>query len=138
MKNYIKEFDGVREIVYAADTKKHELLFLNKAGLEAFGYDKLEQVVGKRCHEILQGQDFPCSFCGDERLNDKEYLEWTHENPVTGRKYRLKSKLIPWDGEDRTVRLEIADDITESNIQEMEIKTKKRAKVRSLSWIVSK
>lgn len=128
MKKYIKEFDGVREIVYAADTKKHELLFINKAGLEAFGYERLEQVVGKRCHEILQGQDFPCSFCGDERLNDKEYLEWTHENPVTGRRYRLKSKLIPWDGEDRTVRLEIADDITERDIQEMEIKTEQRAK----------
>lgn len=128
MREYIKEFDGVREIVYAADTKNHELLFLNKAGLEAFGYDSLDQVIGKRCHEILQGQDFPCSFCGDERLNDKEYLEWTHDNPVTGRRYRLKSKLIPWDGEDRIVRMEIAEDITESNIQEMKIKTKKREK----------
>lgn len=127
MKEYIKEFDGVREIVYAADTKNHELLFLNKAGLEAFGYDSLDQVLGKKCHEVLQGKDFPCAFCGDERLNDKEYLEWTHENPVTGRKYRLKSKLIPWDGRS-TARLEIADDITESNAQEIEIRTRKRAK----------
>ncbi len=127
MKEYIKEFDGVREIVYAADTKRHELLFLNKAGLEAFGYDSLDQVLGKKCHEVLQGKDFPCAFCGDERLNDKEYLEWTHDNPVTGRRYRLKSKLIPWDGE-RTVRLEIAEDITESDTQEIEIRTKKRAK----------
>lgn len=127
MKEYIKEFDGVREIVYAADTKKHELLFLNKAGLEAFGYDSLDQVLGKKCHEVLQGKDLPCVFCGDERLNDKEYLEWTHDNPVTGRRYRLKSKLIPWDGE-RTVRMEIAEDITESDTQKIEIRTKKRAK----------
>lgn len=127
MKEYIKEFDGVREIVYAADTEKHELLFLNKAGLEAFGYDSLDQVLGKKCHEVLQGKEFPCVFCGDERLNDKEYLEWTHDNPVTGRRYRLKSKLIPWDGE-RTVRMEIAEDITESDTQEIEIRTKKRAK----------
>lgn len=128
MKEYIKEFDGVREIVYAADTKKHELLFLNKAGLEAFGYDSLDQVVGKKCHEILQGHDFPCGFCGAERLNEEEYLEWTHENPVTGRKYRMKSKRIPWDKEYRNVRLEIADDITERDSQEIEIKTKRRAK----------
>lgn len=127
MKEYIKEFDGVKEIVYAADTKKHELLFLNKAGLEAFGYESLDQVLGKKCHEVLQGKDLPCVFCGDERLNDKEYLEWTHDNPVTGRRYRLKSKLIPWDGE-RTVRMEIAEDITESDTQEIEIRTKKRAK----------
>lgn len=127
MKEYIKEFNGVREIVYAADTVSHELLFLNKAGLKAFGYDSLDEVMGKKCHEVLQGKDFPCSFCGDERLNDKEYLEWTHENPVTGRKYRLKSKLIPWDGE-RIVRMEIADDITESDTREMEIRAGKRAK----------
>ncbi len=128
MRKYIKEFDGVREIVYVADTKKHELLFLNKAGLEAFGYERPDQVVGKKCHEVLQGQDFPCGFCGDDRLNEEEYLEWTHENPVTGRKYRIKSKLIPWEGENKTARLEIADDITELDIQEMKIRTEKRAK----------
>lgn len=58
MKEYMKEFDGVREIIYTADKKKHELLFINKAGLEAFGYERLEQVIGKTCHEILQRQDF--------------------------------------------------------------------------------
>lgn len=127
MKEYIKEFDGVGEIVYAADTKTHELLFLNKAGLEAFGYDSLTQVLGRKCYEVLQGMDFPCAICGNDRLNDKEYLERTHENPVTGRKYRLKSKLIPWDGE-RTVRMEIADDITKSDMQEIEIRIRQRAK----------
>lgn len=127
MKNHIKEFDGVREIVYVADMENHELLFLNKSGLEAFGFSRREQVVGKKCHQVLQGKGLPCSFCSGDRLREDKYLEWTHENPVTGRKYRLKSKLIPWDEENKRVRLEIAEDITERDIQEMEIRTEKRA-----------
>lgn len=118
MKRFIKEFDGVNEIVYASDIENHELLYLNKAGLEAFGYDQVEQIVGKKCYEVLRGQNYPCDFCTNGRLCRDKYVEWEHENPITGRKYRLKDKLIPWDGRD--VRLEIADDITELRIQSME------------------
>lgn len=127
MKKYIKEFDGVREIVYVADMETHELLFLNKSGLELFGFARLEQAVGKKCYQVLLGKDQPCIFCGNDRLREDRYLERIYKNPATGQKYRIKSKLIPWDEENKRARLEIAEDITERDAQEMEIRTEKRA-----------
>lgn len=110
MKKMLEEFDAVREIVYAADTESYELLFLNKSGLYALGYWDREEVIGKKCYEILQGKDSPCEYCNNAKLCREEYLEWEFENPITKRLYRLKDKLIGWDGRD--VRLEIADDFT--------------------------
>lgn len=110
MKEMLKEFDAVREIVYVADPETYELLFLNKSGLYALGYWEREEVTGKKCYEILQGKNSPCEFCNNAKLCRGEYLEWEFENPITKRAYRLKDKLIDWDGRD--VRLEIADDFT--------------------------
>lgn len=124
MNQILKEFDGVREIVYVADLENHEVLFMNKAGLEAFGYEDMEQVIGKRCDEVIYGIHDPCTSCTNGRLSEESYLEWVHVNPATGRKYYLKSKLVEW--EDRTARIEIADDITETNVETVKLGFKKR------------
>ena len=68
MERLIEEFDGVREIVYVADTENYDLLFMNKAGLNALGYEKREQVAGKKCYELLQGFQSPCSYCTNGQL----------------------------------------------------------------------
>lgn len=126
MERIIREFDGVREIVYVADTENYELLFLNKAGLDAMGYDKLEQVTGKKCYEVLQGIESPCSFCTNGQLCRERFLEWEHLNPIAEKRYRIKDKLISWNGKD--VRMEIAEDITESTMHEMEAEIRNRLK----------
>lgn len=99
--------DEMPELVYIADTETHELLYMNKAGCEMFGVDKLH---GQKCYKVLQGFDSPCPFCTNHLLSlDKPYT-WEYTNPRAGGHYLLKDKLINW--EDRTARLEIAFDIT--------------------------
>ncbi len=123
MKRIIREFDGVSEIVYVADIKDYVLLFLNKAGLKAFGYDSLEQVEGKKCYEVLQGRKSPCPFCTNGKLHKDKYLEWRHKNRPTGKEYRLKDKLISWEG--REARIEIAEEIFNSGQQNAEAELKR-------------
>lgn len=124
MERIISEFDGVREIVYAADIETYDLLFINTAGLHALGYDKREQVVGKKCYELLQGFQSPCSFCANGQLCREEFLEWVYCNPVTNKSYRIKNKLIPW--KDRKACIGIAEDITEYSVYQMETEIKNR------------
>ncbi|MCM1496176.1 MAG: diguanylate cyclase [Bacteroides sp.] len=124
MESMLEEFDGVREIVYVADMENYDLLFINKAGLNALGYENREQVAGKKCYELLQGFQSPCSYCKNEELCREEFLEWVHHNSVTNKNYRIKDKLIPWDG--RLVRMEIAEDITEYSMHKMETEIKNR------------
>lgn len=107
MKVAINEFDGVKEIVYVADMDDYTLLFLNKAGLKVLGYIRREQIMGKKCYEVLQGRQQPCETCTNGKLCRGKFLEWIYDNPITGKRCQLKDKLILWDGKE--VHMTIAD-----------------------------
>jgi len=110
-------FDALNAIVYVADFKTYEMLYLNHQAELLFG-----PWAGRRCYEILQsGQSSPCDFCTNDRLvvdgePQPPYI-WECQNTVNQRWYQCIDKAIRWpDG--RQVRLEIAIDITET--KEME------------------
>ncbi len=99
-------------VVYVADMETYELLFVNKQARKVFG-----DIVGEKCWQALQsGQSGPCSFCTNDRLLDTNgrsagVVEWEFHNTADDKWYNIKDKAITWvDG--RTVRLEIATDIT--------------------------
>ena len=121
----MQEFDGVREIVYLADMQDHTLLFINKAGVEAFGIGGREEAVGKKCYEVLQGHDFPCTYCTNGQLCTDVYLEWVNDNPVTGRSYRFKDKRIEWEG--RSMRIGIGEELDNAGIQSMRDELKRKS-----------
>jgi diguanylate cyclase (GGDEF)-like protein/PAS domain S-box-containing protein len=105
--------DSIDAVVYAADMETHEVLLINKYTRETFG-----DILGEKCWETLQrGQTGPCSFCSNNRLvgADGTLLDtyvWEIQNTVNSRWYECRDKAIRWvDG--RTVRIEIATDITE-------------------------
>lgn len=124
MERIIKEFDGVREMVYVSDPEDYNLMFINKAALQTLGYREFEQVKGKKCYEVLHGLQQPCEFCTNSRLCRENYLEWIHEAHIAGRDCRIKDKLISWG--DRDVRIEIAEDIAEAAMYDMEAEKKSR------------
>lgn len=114
MKNLAVEFDGLNELIYVSDRESYELLYLNKCGLQVFGYDNFEQVKGKKCYEVLQGRTEPCDFCNNDLLTEDSYYEWERDNEIADGHFLLKDKLVDWDGNGRLVRLEIALDVTKS------------------------
>ena len=104
--------DDISELVYVSDPETYELLYVNDRGKLAFGLDRLD---GRTCYEALQGASGPCAFCTNHLLSDSSTYTWEHYNPITGRSYLLKDRLIDWEG--RKVRLEVAFDITEQTDQ---------------------
>ena len=105
--------DGLSELIYVSDPKTYELLYLNKAGREIYG----DGVVGgsRPCYQVLQGLAEPCPFCTNERLTSETFYEWEHTNPTQNRHYLLRDRLIEWEG--RPARLEIAFDVTDSQVE---------------------
>ena len=99
----------IRDSMYVADLETYDLLFINKAGKDTFNFKATE---GKKCYELLQGLDAPCPFCSTPKLKPEEYYNWEHTNPITGRHYLLKDRLIEWEG--RPARFELAFDLTEA------------------------
>ena len=112
-------------IVYVADMETYEILFVNKYLQDIFG-----DVTGKVCWQTLQrDQAGPCDFCTNKYLLDKDghsmgvYL-WEFQNTVTGRWFNILDRAIKWVN-GRTVRLEIATDITSRKQMENALKNAK-------------
>jgi hypothetical protein len=112
--------DSLDAIVYVADLKTYELIFLNRFAREIFG-----DVTGKACWEALQAdQKSPCEFCSNKELVSPEGIikgvyTWEFQNTLNGCWYYIHDRAITWvDG--RVVRLEIATDITVKKNAEVE------------------
>jgi len=102
--------------VYVASMDTYEILYTNKALDDILGVD----VTGMKCYEVLQGGKEPCLFCTNDKIKELgDVYTWEFYHP-RGRWYKCVDKAITWyDGS--LVRLEIAVDITDMKIKELEL-----------------
>ncbi len=116
---YQTSLDAIDALVYVSDIETHEILFLNRYGIELFGYK-----IGQKCYEVLQkGRTSPCEFCTNHLLVDKngnanEPYIWEHKNTSNNKWFQCRDQAIEWDG-GKLVRIEIATDITEIKAAEL-------------------
>ncbi len=121
--------DGIDATVYVADMETHEILYMNKNMIKAFGFD----FTGRICHEVFRGESEVCDHCTNARLLDADgnpagVCVWETENPITGQWYLNHDRAIWWiDG--HVVRLQIATDITRIKALEQE-RAKNEAQLR--------
>lgn len=117
-KALIHIFQNVDIPMYVATMDTHIILLTNHALEKLVGAN----VVGKKCHEVLQGRTLPCDFCTNEELKkagDVYVWEFFHDR---GRWYRCIDTAIPWhDGS--LVRFEMAIDITDMKVIENNLRT---------------
>ncbi len=112
-------FDNINDVIYISDPETYELLHINKAVEENWGTG----IIGTKCFKALQGRDEPCPFCTNDKIfgenTGKPYV-WEFQNEVNGKWFRCTDKAIKWvDG--RMVRFELATDITERKLLEINI-----------------
>ena len=96
---------------YISDIKTHELLHMTNAAMELYGISDVEEYRGRKCYDVIMGEDSPCSFCPNALLAEGCEHVWDHFNDVTGCWYEKRSSLIRING--RACHLMIANDITE-------------------------
>lgn len=113
--------DSLDAAVFVADPDTCEILFVNHY-LCSLNSD----IVGKPCWQLLNAkQSGPCDFCKNDKLSldckpNGRHI-WEYQDSDTGKWYQVRDRSIRWvDG--RTVRLEIAEDITEQKQTENELK----------------
>ncbi|MBQ3105417.1 MAG: diguanylate cyclase [Lachnospiraceae bacterium] len=94
------------------DMDTDELIYLNRIGLERYGFDSIRDLKGRKCYEVLQNNHEPCSFCTNSLLTPGKFEEWRIYNPILRQHFLLKDTMIR-EGEKR-YRVEIALDISES------------------------
>ncbi|MFA7552804.1 MAG: hypothetical protein WCY88_01050 [Spongiibacteraceae bacterium] len=125
--------DNIDALVYVADFKTHDLLYMNAYGRKAWG----DFQPGQKCWKVLQSADGPCSFCNNHLLIDSHGKPsgthiWEFQNKVDKRWYQCRDQAITWSNGE-FVRLEIAIDITERKRMELALqKAHQKAKAMSL------
>ena len=87
------------------------MYYLNPAGQKTFD---VRDYKGKKCYQVLQGADKPCSFCTNAFLRRDSFHLWENKNEYCGRHFLLKDKLVEYQG--KNVRLEVALDITKQEL----------------------
>ena len=125
-------FNSIDAYVYVSDMDSFEILFANGKVKKEVGLD----CVGKKCYEVLQnGQKGQCGFCNNKYLIDKDGkitlpIEREFYNERVNKWLLIKDQAIKWpDG--RTVRLEVASDISERK-KLYEIVTESNQKFKSI------
>lgn len=92
---------------YISDMESYELLYLNKSACEVLRRTP-QEVLGKKCYEVIQGRTSPCPFCTNHLLTRDEFYEWEFDNPVLGRTFIIKDRIVDWNG--HRARLELSHD----------------------------
>jgi hypothetical protein len=119
-------FNSLDALVYVADMRTYDLLFVNEYGRSIWG-----DIQGKTCWKVLQvNQDGPCPFCSNNRLLDgfgapTGVHVWEFQNTANNRWYQCRDQAIRW-ADGRLVRLEIATDITDYKHAEAELMAAKK------------
>jgi PAS domain S-box-containing protein len=114
-------FDSIPSAIYISDPVDYVVLFANLFVRETVGYDP----VGKKCHQVFFDSPVPCKTCTNKDLFDNggKPIEYVFHNPKLNRTYMIIDQFIKWlDG--RTVRFEVATDITELKHTQKELEDK--------------
>ncbi len=107
----ITVLDSMEASVYVTDMHSHEILFANQHLCRVLDQSDL---VGKLCwRELYPSQDGPCPNCNSpDLLVSRGVMLREFQHADNGRWFQIRDHAIRWvDG--RTVRMEIATDITE-------------------------
>lgn len=67
-------YEELNEIVYVADIDSHELVYMNRLARKLYGLQSLEDVKGKKCHEVISDSLNPCAACNCEKLEPGHFL----------------------------------------------------------------
>ncbi|MDP3480746.1 MAG: ATP-binding protein, partial [Desulfoprunum sp.] len=112
--------DGVDSPINVTDISTYEIVYVNRKSKEVFP----AAIEGLRCYKAIRNEDAPCEHCMIPRLletMDKpdHVLIQESYNPITGRWYLNREKMVPWPGISMA-KMTIATDITEMKKAEEE------------------
>ena len=110
MEKIWKFFENLNEYVYVTDMDSNELLYMNKKARDTYGFHSMDEVVGKRCYEVLHHCNVPCTICNNHELEEDSFKEWIYYNPILNKHLALKDTMIVDGG--RRCRIELAVDIS--------------------------
>ena len=91
-------FENFDEFVYVADMETHDLVFANKKLRELFDPSGTHGIVGRKCYEVLQSTNIPCTKCENAQLKPNEFTSMSAYHPVLGKRLDLHTTRLDYKG----------------------------------------
>lgn len=91
-------FDHMEFGAVIVDPDNHDILYLNQAQRKELGMLPDEPLKGKKCYELMAGQNAPCEDCCLSKLSHTRACTRICHNHVMGVQLLLCHMLIPWNG----------------------------------------
>lgn len=112
--------DETDNVIYLSEIDTYRMVYMNRSCRELLGIQSEESYIGRPCYEVLQGFCSPCAFCTNPYLKEDSFYTWKCYNRMLNRHFALKDKILRLPDR-RRLRLEIASDITETEILHQEL-----------------
>lgn len=109
MDGILKFLEKLDEMVYVSEMDTFQIVYMNGYMRDCLGGLTEEQYQGKKCYELLQGNDTPCYFCKNDEIKPNEIISWVQKNPILKKRFLNKACIIERDG--KRYRLDIAVDM---------------------------
>lgn len=120
-------FEELGEMVYVSEVDTNSLVYMNAYLRDALGYHSHGEYVGKKCYDVLQGNDSQCHFCNNCKLEVGKFITWTYKNPVMNRRFLVKDTMVCEDG--KNYRVEIALDMDSEALGQATFLTARAAEI---------
>ena len=115
--------------VYVSDMDSYELLYVNRKSCKTLGKPR-DEVLGRKCYEVIQGRDSPCPFCTNDQLLETGCCNWEFFNPVLKRTFMIRDRLIEWNG--HRARLELSCDMFSTEYKLAKKDEEREAQIKSI------
>lgn len=96
--------DAYSSNIYISYMDTYELLYLNKESCRTLKSSS-DELLGRKCYEVIQGRNSPCDFCTNSRLTYDEFYEWEFYNPILERTFLIRNRIIDWKGHKSRIEL---------------------------------
>ncbi len=96
--NISKLFENLNESIYIIDPGTLTIVYMNKFALSSYGFESVEEVMGKRCHDVLQGSPYPCEICYSNGIEPGQFRERQYRNTLLDRYISEKTTIIEDNG----------------------------------------
>lgn len=103
-------FENMNEYVYVSDADTYELVYMNKKARRIYGVNSNQDIIGKKCYEILQNCHNICAICNNNNITPGHFKEWEYYHPIIGENLMIKDTIIEEDGKRYKVEIAINAD----------------------------
>ncbi len=95
-----EKFDTMPENVVMSDPETHELVYMNESAKKALSLPMDFSCSGKKCYQVLEGMENPCTNCNAAELKRSRFASRFHHCRMMSTDQMVRDTMVTWKGKE--------------------------------------